>query len=314
MVIFDLFFHDIVQEAFVFYENIGTAQEGEWVLADPQFIPYEVDWSVGATAPTDKIDFADIDADGDYDFFVGTYDFEWEVLNGGRLWYSENTGTPEEPEFDMPWYFTDIDVGDESHPTLVDIDGDSDYDLIMRAFSDNGLYIYYFENVGSILEPQWVEVTDDFLGLSDDYGLIYAFGDLDGNETNDLVIGGIWGGLKLYSNGGPLAIEGEQKPFELLPNHIQIMQNYPNPFNRETTFEYTVLRPTAIAIKVYDIQGRVVTSWVRHHPSEGTYKVKWNGLERTGREVPSGIYFISLDVMDEESLGQSQTIKTILLK
>lgn len=74
---------------------------------------------------------ADIDGDGDLDLFVGINSAE-----GGRLFFYENTGTRREPRFAAPTEDPFSVVADDApesraFPSLGDIDGDGDLDLVV---------------------------------------------------------------------------------------------------------------------------------------------------------------------------------------
>jgi hypothetical protein len=49
-----------------------------------------------------------------------------------------------------------------------------------------------------------------------------------------------------------------------------------------------------VGIEVYDIKGRLVQSFDRLDASAGEHRVVWDGRDRTGSDVASGIYFVSL--------------------
>lgn len=314
---YDLFKLSLMYEAVSFYENVGTPQEGDWVLKDTVLVTLPVEYSTtGETWATQKMDFADIDGDGDLDFFIGTYGPESPYGNGGKIWFSENQGTPSEAVFEAPVYYAyygEFDLGSDSFPTLTDIDGDGDYDLIVRSFATD-LFVYYFENTGTVTEARWRKITSNFLGLGD-YGLIYEFGDLDGNGTNDLVIGGVTGGLRLYMNQGSLGVEGRNDFDGVLPDELQLFQNYPNPFNQGTTIGYFLARGATIEFTVHDVKGRLITSWKRVHPDGGKFFESWNGSDALGRPIPSGIYFLSLRTLTgKQSHSESVGIKAVVLR
>ena len=66
----------------------------------------------------------------------------------------------------------------------------------------------------------------------------------------------------------------------------------PNPFRERCTF--TVGAPGtagAVGVSIYDVRGRLVR--VLHAaPVDGTARFAWDGTDRSGRPVASGIYFI----------------------
>ncbi len=90
-----------------------------------------------------------------------------------------------------------------------------------------------------------------------------------------------------------------------VPDAFMLNQNYPNPFNPSTTIEYQVSRPGNVAIRVYDIQGRMVDTLVDGDHATGLHSVQWNASS-----LASGTYFYRI-----EAAGKSvQTKKAILVK
>jgi Ca-activated chloride channel family protein len=106
----------------------------------------------------------------------------------------------------------------------------------------------------------------------------------------------------------PTAIEDELNQ----PQKFALHQNYPNPFNPETKISYTL--PTdqtlyTVTIKIYDSLGRLIKVLVKKQQNPGTYTVSWNGLDKNGNQLPSGVYLYSL-----QAGPYKQTRKMILLK
>lgn len=90
-----------------------------------------------------------------------------------------------------------------------------------------------------------------------------------------------------------------------VPDAFMLNQNYPNPFNPSTTIEYQVARPGNIAIRVYDIQGRMIDTLVDGDHVTGLHAVQWDASA-----LASGTYFYRI-----ESAGKAvQTKKAILVK
>lgn len=74
-----------------------------------------------------------------------------------------------------------------------------------------------------------------------------------------------------------------------------------NPFNpslgEETRFEYSLRdREAAVRLAILSADGRLVALLAEHDATPGTlYTQTWNGLNRDGRPVESGVYFVVLD-------------------
>jgi hypothetical protein len=100
---------------------------------------------------------------------------------------------------------------------------------------------------------------------------------------------------------------------ELLnPTEYALFQNYPNPFNPVTKIKYSVPKLFNVVIKVFDVLGREVELLISDEKSAGTYELNWNASN-----LPSGVYFYTLQVVDpESSSGQGfvETKKMVLLK
>jgi hypothetical protein len=131
-----------------YYENTGTVNEARFEKRTKQDNPF-----AKLNVRLNHLTLADIDNDSDLDAFMGT--------NSGTVRYYENSGIINQPVFleqteqNNPLF--DVEVGFDSTPTLVDIDGDSDLDALIGA--EDGTVSYY-ENTGSIDQPNFVERTD----------------------------------------------------------------------------------------------------------------------------------------------------------
>ncbi|TDI85126.1 MAG: T9SS type A sorting domain-containing protein [Caldithrix sp.] len=84
------------------------------------------------------------------------------------------------------------------------------------------------------------------------------------------------------------------------PREFILSQNYPNPFNPETIIRYNIprtLRATAqVTLAIYNLNGQLVRKLVDELQSPGAHRVTWDGLDKTGRLAPSGIYVYRIQV------------------
>lgn len=98
-----------------------------------------------------------------------------------------------------------------------------------------------------------------------------------------------------YFEGAAYAVANLQGQPGLIPERYALHQNYPNPFNSQTVIPYDVPNEAELSLIVYDILGREVVRLIERQPHQpGRYRCEWNGLDRNGIALSSGIYFIRM--------------------
>lgn len=93
------------------------------------------------------------------------------------------------------------------------------------------------------------------------------------------------------------------------PRALYLEQNHPNPFNPSTVLSYASPRPGHVQLSIFDVRGRRVTALVAGVQPAGEHSVEWDGRDRQGARVSSGIYLARL-VAD----GDVQTCKVVLAR
>lgn len=136
-------------ERFVYFKNIGLTPY------EPQYDMYEYD-PFGLELPIKKnhnSKLADMDCDGDLDLFT--------EVSSGQLFYHENIGTPEYPDFSSTPYQWPDDNFNPTYGTIIDFDWDGDLDVF-----SGGDTVRYYENttqLGCEFElPCYIVGTSDF--------------------------------------------------------------------------------------------------------------------------------------------------------
>ncbi len=156
--------------------------------------------------------FIDVDFDGIKDLVVSG-NAKNVSQNVQSIYFYKNTGSNALPSFNFQYknlFQKDmIDHGTGSIPIISDIDKDGKKDLIISNFfrykpslSKESTMAYY-KNTGTTSNPIFSLIDDDFLNLgTSGFGLrlFPAFGDLDNDSDQDLILGKDDGRLIYYSN------------------------------------------------------------------------------------------------------------------
>lgn len=174
--------------ALKYYQNVGTSASPSF--AAPVTNPFGLDSSYMLALPT----IGDLDNDGDMDVIVGTY--------GGNLKYYKNTGSATNPQFSAaqsnPFGLTSL--GYFSIPTLADLDGDGDMDILAGGYYG---VLYYFQNTGTASNPQFATPQANPFGLDSTYSLATPdFVDIDNDGDLDLFVGEYGGSIQYFKNIG----------------------------------------------------------------------------------------------------------------
>lgn len=93
------------------------------------------------------------------------------------------------------------------------------------------------------------------------------------------------------------------------PYTFSLNQNYPNPFNPSTAIAYETVIATRVRVTVYNMLGQIVDVLVDHMQPPGRHRILWQGTDRAGHPVASGIYMYRI-----EAGPMTATRKMLLLR
>jgi hypothetical protein len=197
----DLFWGDFFEQGLLLIENRGSCAAPNLRTEPVRFPVNNPVLTSGYNAPT----FGDIDGDRDLDLLMGVIGgaFVPARTAAENLYFLEQV-SPRVFDVKTRQFLTMIDVGSESAPALVDLDGDGDQDLLLANKIDPEALetsrIYRLENIGSARKP--VFQTRGPMGIGGDYHLSPAPGDLDGDGDQDLLVGNWRDRVSFYRNDG----------------------------------------------------------------------------------------------------------------
>ena len=103
-------------------------------------------------------------------------------------------------------------------------------------------------------------------------------------------------------------VTGIEEEFAI-PRELKLYQNYPNPFNPFTMIRYDLPKTSKVILNIYNILGQKVRTLVNEEQSAGEKSADWDGRNRFGKQMSSGVYIYHL-----ETGNYSKTRKMVLLR
>lgn len=230
-------------------------RQGNLINGFPQ--PVYATWVDGATA------MGDMDGDSLPDIIGGTNQGKMYGFTGSGILAN---GFPLDPEATTLNAF-------ETSPTITDIDGDGDNELIAGC-NDRKVYIW------------------DTPGV---YDSIKIWSTFKGNYKRDGI-----GGSSLI----PLVINAQGNT---LPDGLWLSQNFPNPFNPVTNINFEIpqsLTGRKVTIKIFNSAGMEIAVPLNNPINAGSYTFTWDASG-----FPSGVYFYSLTVGEFSTVKRMVLVK-----
>ena len=79
------------------------------------------------------------------------------------------------------------------------------------------------------------------------------------------------------------------------PLSTALEQNAPNPFQLTTSISYTLAERSPAAVNIYDATGALIIRVDKGVQTAGKHSIEWDGRDKNGRQVGSGVYFYQLE-------------------
>ena len=238
-----------------------------------------------------KASFNDLDNDGDNDIITFS-----DIYAAALVYIYENKGNDVLDSvgfYRIPEGCSDFFVTDFNNDSLPDVL------FLTHDFWNESMMLYY--NKGNF------QFGDSLIIKVKDYGEARRFmycADLDGNGYNDIMItrqvydtSYAPSLLQLFFNDG----NGNfvQEPLESInenntTNKLSLLC-YPNPFTNSLKIKYELKNKADITVDVYNMQGQKIKTMIKQKTQPpGKHQIVWNGTDKYGKEVKTGLYIIRL--------------------
>jgi len=121
-------------------------------------------------------------------------------------------------------------------------------------------------------------------------------------------------GVKDKSHVIKVGASFEKSAQPIISKKFRLLQNFPNPFNPETWMPYELATNAVVTINIYNARGQLVHQLELNKQKAGSYidKTKaayWDGKDRFGRTVSSGLYFYIMKAGDFQAVRRMVILK-----
>ena len=232
---------------------VAVGTDGRVMAWDPQgnVLPGFSNLTLGAATEASAA-VADLDGNGTLEILIGAEDRRLHAFHADG---TQVSGFP-------------IEIGAEARgtPAIWDLDRDGAVDIVLAGW-DRGVYAWRYP--GTFLAS----------------GMVWPMFRHDNWHTGYATFPVLTSVDTLPGDGGP--------PAPVAPKRSSLAQNRPNPFNPVTSIGFTVAGtgPQPVRIWIFDVRGRLVATPVSRPFDPGYYELRWDGRDRAGREVASGVYY-----------------------
>lgn len=210
----------------------------------------------------------DVDGDADIDILSASNlddKIAWYENNGNQNFISHTITTSEDGATSV---------------YAIDVDGDTDIDVLSASELDDK--IAWYENDGN------QNFTAHTITTSADGAVsVYAI-DMDGDADMDVLSASLKDDKIAWYENLMITNIDYITSFNT-PSKFQLTNNYPNPFNPVTNIEFDVKENCQVTLRIYDIQGKLISTLLDKNMPIGRHKVIFKA-----NHLASGIYFYQI--------------------
>ncbi|OQX74138.1 MAG: hypothetical protein B6D61_11860 [Bacteroidetes bacterium 4484_249] len=184
---------------------------------------------------------------------------------------------------------------------VTDFNNDSLQDILFQLGDYSGYVIYYNQGDFQLADSQFVALPES--NPPEGWRNCYC-ADMDGNGYKDIItVKTLYAYLPdnleiLFNDGQGHFVEDPITSIQTPPANYRGQASnlicYPNPFKDKATIEYTLGKKSMVDVSIYNMRGQKIKTLNNKILQAGKHTHTWDGTDKIGKEVNSGIYIIRL--------------------
>jgi len=216
------------------------------------------------------------------------------------------------------WYYGDCEINNNETCTALggewEIDIDCDIPAVQFICESAG-GVYYGPGIHTIGDFS-INENSIFLDFYYDEGPNDGgelFGEINSNDEDTQLILEFQEdevcGNYIFSNDNPNAFNDLEISDFNIPQDYSFNRISPNPFNPTTNIEFSLNKISNVEIFIFNILGESVQNIELGMMNIGQHAVQWNASE-----LPSGVYFVQLNILENGKSASAKVQKALLIK
>jgi hypothetical protein len=181
---------------------------------------------------------------------------------------------------------------------LADLDGDEAMDILSTGLSAAHVGVLFGDGGGGF-------------GLDSIYALglvpgAVTSGDFSGDGRQEICVTASLQGMAMFLESDHATGVGDRAA---APGTTRLLPARPNPAKPLTEIMFELSEPARGRLRVYDVQGALVRTLLDGPLPAGPGRVFWDGRDRQGRKVPSGVYLYRFEAGSFSGTGRVVIIR-----
>ncbi len=200
-----------------------------------------------------------------------------------------------DPFTSTPPQLTDIHLIQEEQQTYIELqytDSEANFPIVSEVEVGEEIRQFY---------PMSLDYTDAVTYRSDDVTDLMDGDSFDGTIrfSDDLI---------QYTTEYLVDIDDMDEQIEAY-QRTQLMANTPNPFNPDTEIRYYLVQNSDINLSIFNNKGQLIRRLDSGNRTAGMHSVSWDGFDRSGHSVATGVYLYILQTESEKIVRKMLLLK-----